>query len=181
MPSRELRPGALAAQDDSPLPGLSVDQVGIVVRDLNRAMELYSSLFRTVGRWQGWTYGPKLMTSSTFRGQPGVFSMRLALAGSSPQIELIEPLAGPSIYHEWLRERGEGLHHLGCRVRSLEDGVANLKAAGYEMLQSGVGYGRDGDGGFAYFDTVVDFGVLLEVIEVPKRRLEPEFAWPTRA
>ena len=44
--------------------------------------------------------------------------------------------------------------------------------------QTGGGYGLDGDGGYAYFDTVASFGVILELIEVPKRRREPDFVWP---
>ena len=28
--------------------------------------------------------------------------------------ELLQPLEGPSIYKEWLEERGEGLHHVAC-------------------------------------------------------------------
>jgi len=157
---------------------LAVDQIGIVVRDLERAMDTYSSMFPALAPWQGWTYGPETLTSSTLRGEEGQFSMRLALAGSGPQIELIEPVAGPSIYREWLDQRGEGLHHVGSWVASLHDGMARLQDAGYELLQSGVGFGQDGTGGFAYFDTITDLGVILEVIEVPRRRRSPEFTWP---
>ena len=53
-----------------------------------------------------------------------------------------------------------------------------MVAAGYDLLQSGYGYGLDGDGGYAYFDTERDFGIIVEALEVPRRRREPDFTWP---
>lgn len=53
-----------------------------------------------------------------------------------------------------------------------------MVSAGYDLLQSGHGYGLDGDGGFAFFDTIDDFGILLEGIEVPRRRRPPDGVWP---
>jgi methylmalonyl-CoA/ethylmalonyl-CoA epimerase len=114
------------------------------------------------------------MAESSFRGAPGSFAMRLALAGSNPQIELIQPLSGPSLYHEWLAERGEGLHHLGMRVGDLAAAVGELERSGHRVLQSGRGYGQDGDGGFAYLDTTAELGVVLELIEAPAVRRPPE-------
>jgi methylmalonyl-CoA/ethylmalonyl-CoA epimerase len=146
------------------------DQIGIVVRDLESAIERYSATFDCT-RWVIYTYGPQSVKEPTFRGGPGTYEMRLALPDSDPQVELIQPLKGPSLYHEWLDEHGEGLHHIGMRVPDLDEGI---RERGYPVLQSGRGYGLDGDGGFAYLDTEKDLGVILELIEVPKRRREPE-------
>lgn len=159
------------------LAGRPVGQVGIIVRELEPALERYSSLWG-LGPWNGYVYGPATVPVLTFRGEPGRYSMRIALAGQSPQVELLEPLEGPSIYDEWLESRPEGLHHLGVYVESLETAIASMGDAGYELLQSGAGYGLDGDGGYAYFDTERDFGVILEALEVPRRRREPDFTWP---
>jgi methylmalonyl-CoA/ethylmalonyl-CoA epimerase len=153
--------------------GLRPDQIGIVVEDLDRAARRYSEIF-DCGRWSVYTYGPALLREPTFRGGTGTFEMRLALAGSGPQIELIQPLRGPSLYHEWLADHGEGLHHIGMRVPDLLAGIRDMEARGFALLQSGRGYGLDGDGGFAYFDTSAELGVILELIEVPARRREPD-------
>ena len=75
-------------------------------------------------------------------------------------------------------QRGEGLHHLGFWVDSLTEAAAEFTASGYEAIQTGAGYGLDGDGGYAYFDTSAELGVILELIEVPKRRREPDFVYP---
>jgi methylmalonyl-CoA/ethylmalonyl-CoA epimerase len=159
------------------LAGRPVGQVGIIVGDLDRALERYSSLWG-LGPWNGYLYSPETVPALTYRGEPGRYSMRIALAGRAPQVELVEPLEGPSIYHEWLESRPEGLHHLAVYVESVDRSIGSMAAAGYGLLQSGYGYGLDGDGGYAYFDTERDFGVILETIEVPRRRREPDFTWP---
>ena len=91
--------------------------------------------------------------------------MRLALHGSDPQLELLQPLEGEDILREWLERRGEGLHHLGYEVRSLDETMKRMAEAGYECIQHGYGFGADGSGGFAYFDTERELGYLVEAVE----------------
>jgi hypothetical protein len=157
--------------------GRAPDQIGILVPELEAALEHYERIWGG-GPWRVFTYGPKWIPRLTYRGQPGAYSLRLAISATRPQIELVEPLEGPSLYEEFLEQGRSGLHHLGFWVDSLESAVASFAAAGYEPLQAGAGYGLDGDGGYAYFDTERDFGVILEAIEVPKRRREPDFVYP---
>jgi hypothetical protein len=115
----------------------------------------------------------------TYMSQRGEYVVDIALAGSRPQIELIQPIQGPSIYHDWLQHHPYGLHHLGVMVDSVVAGVENMERAGYKLVQSGAGYGLDGDGGYAYFDTVEQLGLIVELIEVPVRRRAPDFNWPS--
>jgi methylmalonyl-CoA/ethylmalonyl-CoA epimerase len=159
------------------LEGRAPDQIGILVRDLEEALERYDRIWGG-GRWRVYTYGPKLVPRLTYRSEPARHEARIALTAGSPQLELVEPRIGPSIYEEWSTRHGEGLHHLGFWVESLAGAIAEMAAAGYEVVQSGAGYGLDGDGGYAYFDTDRELGVVLEAIEVPARRREPEFTWP---
>ena len=47
-------------------------------------------------------------------GRPAEYRMRIALANVGPlRIELIEPLEGDTVYAEFVREHGYGVHHLG--------------------------------------------------------------------
>jgi catechol 2,3-dioxygenase-like lactoylglutathione lyase family enzyme len=153
--------------------GRPVGQVGIVVRDLERSAR---KLSRTLGAgpWRVFTYSGEILTERTYRGEPGEFAVRIALNPQTPMIELLEPLEGPSIYHEWLDRHGEGLHHLAFWVESLDDAIESMARAGYPLLQSGRGFGASGDGGFAYFDTEADLGVIYEAVEPPSDRREPE-------
>ena len=159
------------------LRGRPIGQIGIVVPDIERALDRYSNLWG-VGPWIGYTYGPDTIPHLIYRGKPGRCSVRIALAGQSPQIELLQPLAGPSVYDGWLETRGEGVHHLAVMVELIHDAIKAMEISGYALLQAGYGYGLDGDGGFAYFDTHHDFGVIIEMLEVPKRRRKPDFTWP---
>lgn len=161
----------------SAIDGRPPDQIGILVANIETALERYEASWGG-GPWRIFTYGPGRIPWLTYRGQPGTYSLRLAISSAKPQIELVEPLEGPSIYEEFIERGGRGLHHLGFWVDSLVEAVGSFEAAGYEQIQAGGGYGLDGDGGYAYFDTERDFGVILEVIEVPKRRREPDSVWP---
>jgi methylmalonyl-CoA/ethylmalonyl-CoA epimerase len=148
-------------------------QIGILVPDLAEGIRKWSTI---LGRkdWLVYTYGPDSVPEMTYRGKPGEYSMRLALIGSQPQVELIEPLAGPSIYHEWIDEHGYGQHHIGFWVDSIDEVNTQSFDAGIGLTQTGKGYGLNGDGGFAYLDTLGTLGVILEAIEVPSARRPSE-------
>jgi len=53
-----------------------------------------------------------------------------------------------------------------------------MAAKGYALLQSGRGFGVDGDGAYAYFDTERDLGCLVEAIELPSAMPDPEYRYP---
>lgn len=160
-------PDGLAALAALRAPGTAaVHQVGIVVADLDAAVAEHS-LLRGAGGWRLDTFGPESVDELTVRGAPAAFSMRLAFHGDDPEIELIQPLDGPSIYAEWLAERGSGLHHLAIAVTSLADAMATMESAGFPTLQAGRGFAPGGSGGFAYFDTAAALGYLLEAVELP--------------
>jgi catechol 2,3-dioxygenase-like lactoylglutathione lyase family enzyme len=160
-----------------PIAGRPPDQVGILVPDLDEALERYSRLWG-LGGWRGFHYDADTLPTSSYRGEPGRYRVTIAISDTKPQIELLLPEAGPSIYHEWLETRSHGLHHLGFWVESAAAASAQMEAAGYTVTQAGAGYGLDGDGGYAYLDTERDLGVVLELIEVPARRRTPDFTYP---
>jgi methylmalonyl-CoA/ethylmalonyl-CoA epimerase len=49
---------------------------------------------------------------------------------------------------------------------------------GFDVAQSGAGFGLDGDGASAYFDTVDAFGCYFEAIVGPKVLPQPELQFP---
>ena len=139
-------------------------QVAIVVHDVREAADRYSKLWGI----EDWTFvenGPENMTGLHYMGEPADFSMRLALTGSDPQLELLQPLEGPSILADWLERRGEGMHHLGVLVASVDETIAQMAEAGIACVQHGYGFGADGSGAFAFFDTEAELGCLIEAIE----------------
>lgn len=161
-------PGGIAA----------VDQVAVVVRDLDRAMERYTNELG-IGPWAVYTFSPDWIRAMTFRGREQGYSMKLALAQVGPVMyELIEPVEGPNSYEEFLDEHGEGLHHLGYFVEDIDAEIRNMESKGFPLLQSGRGMGTANDGAYAYFDTEAAFGCILEAIEMPQEMPDPERTYP---
>jgi methylmalonyl-CoA/ethylmalonyl-CoA epimerase len=155
-----------------------IAQVAIIVENLETAVENYWKLFG-IGNWHFYTYGKPLVKTMTYQGQPGDYRMRVALSYLGPmRIELIEILEGDTVYADFVREHGYGVHHFGVLVENMEEALARAEAAGLMMTQDGAGFGQDGDGHYAYLDTEDQIGVTLELIERPKGRMPPEKVYP---
>ena len=158
----------------------SIVQIGVVVPDLREGLERWSSDLG-LGPWIGFHFTPETVKDFTYRGRPAEYGIDIAMTGSGPQVELIQVHGDRSLYHEWTDVHGYGIQHLGIRVDDMSPVKEEMLAAGYEILQSGHGYGAAGDGEFVYFDTLADFGTIFELIEIPKERREADFVWPPAA
>lgn len=155
-----------------------IAQVAIIVKDLEEAVENYWSLFG-IDDWHFYTYGRPLVKSMTYQGQPSDYKMRVALSHLGPmRIELIEMVEGDTVYADFVDEHGYGVHHFGVLVEDMEVAIAEAEAAGLTMTQDGAGFGRDGDGHYAYLNTEDKIGVTIELIERPKGRMPPEKVYP---
>lgn len=73
------------------------------------------------------------------------------------QLEVLEVKEGPAIHVEWLKERGEGIHHVGMFVEDFEKTLQEFQEKGIRILHLGRARMR-----FAYMDTKPFF---LEIIE----------------
>lgn len=155
------------------LDGSAPFQIGFVVRDLDRFVaELDARL--AAGPWRGWIFGPQ-GRGREYRGSSAEWTLRLVLNDRSPQYEVIEPVAGPSIHADWLRDHGDGFHHVGYVVRSLDRTTAEMEAAGHPVIARIHSFGADGDGAAAYYDTADTLGFLVEAVEPPARMPAPDF------
>ena len=155
-----------------------IDQMALIVRDLDESLRRYWETLG-IGPWKVYTYGPPLVPRMTYRGKVQSYRMRLAFTQvGNLQLELIQPLLGESIYQEHLDRHGQGLHHIGVFVASLDEAISEATDNGYVVIQSGRGYGKAGDGGYAYLDTEESLGTTLELIEVPRERVPPEMEFP---
>jgi len=156
--------------------GSPIKQVAVVVRDLRRSVRAYADLLG-VGPWTAYELGPDVLRDMEYLGAPARFGLRHALAwDGDTQLELVEPTEGPSIFSDHLREHGEGLHHVGIYVPDHALAVSQAERAGFRLLQRARGFGRGGDGAFAYFappDAAVP--MIVELIEAPAVRRDPLF------
>ena len=105
------------------LQGLEIIQVAVVVRDVEAYATRQSSLLGN-GPWRVYEFGPHTMVRYEHRGAPATGRTLVALNDTHPQIEILQPLSGRSIHQDWLDEHGEGLHHVGAVVESVDAIVA---------------------------------------------------------
>ena len=170
-------------EDSRPKPKLTflqngVAQVALIVKDLDKTVENYWHFFG-IGPWHFYTYGKPLVKKMSYHGEPAEYKMRVALSWIGPlRIELIEVLEGPTVYTDFIKEHGYGVHHFGVLVENMAEAISEAEEAGLMMTQDGSGFGKDGDGHYAYLNTEEIIGTTIELIERPKGRLKPEKIYP---
>ena len=162
--------------DQSPLLAPPFKQCAVVVEDLDEAVRRWAELLG-IGPWTAYRLEPPRLKEMLYHGEKVEFSLRHALAWQGElQFELVQPLGGPSIFADHLADHGEGLHHIGKYVPDHPQAVTEALGAGFVPLQSARGFGAEGDGAFAYFQAP-GVSMIIELIEAPKVRIEPEFVY----
>jgi methylmalonyl-CoA/ethylmalonyl-CoA epimerase len=155
-----------------------IGQIAFVVRDLEASRQAFFHDL-LIGPWSVYVFGSPRVKDMTYRGRRQDFRMRVAFAMcGETQIELVQSLQGPNLYEEFLEHCGEGVQHLGIHVSDMATATQQMQALGYEVIQSGRGYGVQGDGAFAYFSTGDRLSTLIELIQLPKERFPPDFVYP---
>src|SRR3981081_2329792 len=123
-----------------------IAQGAFVVRDLEARMHAFCADFG-IGPWSIYAFEPPRVKDMTYRGQRQDFRMRVAFAMcGDTQIELVQSVAGPNLYEEFLAQCGEGVQHLGVHVADMDSATRQMQAPGYELIQSGRRYGGRGAG-----------------------------------
>jgi hypothetical protein len=79
------------------------------------------------------------------------------------ELELIQPIEGESIYFDFLREHGPGLHHIRFNIPELQPIVDYLTQNKFEVSQMGSGL-RPGTV-WANFNTESLVGFTIEVMK----------------
>ena len=92
------------------------DQIGIVVKDIEKAANLYRALFNFKGNIDI----VEQEASVVCRGESGTYKMKKIMDFfGGKQLEIVEIIdaEGPNLYSEYLDEGREGLHHLGIYIK----------------------------------------------------------------
>ena len=137
-----------------------VTQVGILVKDLDKVMQFYSSTFG-IGPWV-----VKEGEYSALKVRDQVYSCKtkVAWAKFGPiELELFEVREGRSLHSEFLDKGREGVHHLGFVVskEEREQIIAELAKVGIGVAQGATIQ----DVSYAFLDTEKIGGVFFELIE----------------
>ena len=162
-------------------------QVAFVVFDVDKTIERLWNVFG-IGPWQidirdyNSALDNAMIKDMMYRKKPGRFSYKMAETALPDGfiLEYIQPTSGENIYSDFLREHGEGMHHIGWHiVNSAEEfsrvtGV--LEAQGFPCIQSARVYASQ----MAYFDTTSVLNTILEVSfrDPAKTRPAPHAIYP---
>jgi glyoxalase/bleomycin resistance protein/dioxygenase superfamily protein len=154
-------PGAPTSGPALPF-GAKLSQFAFVARDLKAVSAYWSRLGLPPIELSRSPIGDR-----RYRGQPGTFEQEIGFQRhGAVAFEWIHSLAGPTVYDDFLKAHGEGLHHLGLDVAEFDKAVQAWTAAGFPVAQSGTWgqIGKPGSGRYAYLDTEPAGGVYLEAL-----------------
>ena len=118
-----------------------------------------------IGPWQIHTFQPPDLFDTTLRGKPEPYTMKIAAARiGNIQWELIQPLSGSSgLVGGFLKDKGEGLHHVAIAVEDFDKTVAALEKHGIGTVMTG----RFRESAYAYLDTGPALGFITEILKMP--------------
>jgi methylmalonyl-CoA/ethylmalonyl-CoA epimerase len=135
-----------------------VDQIGVVVPNLEAAMDAYIATFGVP-----FQVFEADQTTSEFSGSSPRFRIRIAVALAGVlSVELIQPVSGVTLYSKHLESRGPGVHHIGVHVASLAKTRKALTSVGYQPILDGRIRGL---GKFAYLEAP-DMHCILEPLQL---------------
>ena len=141
-----------------------VVQIGIIVKDVEKTASAYAELFG-IPRPAVVPIADDSFAHTIYHGQASKAKGKAAFFDLGPvQMELIEPLGAPSTWEEFLRTKGEGLHHIAFKTQDMGAAREFLASKGLETIQQG---GWDG-GQYAYVDCSKQLGTILELLHDDK-------------
>jgi methylmalonyl-CoA/ethylmalonyl-CoA epimerase len=126
-----------------------VNHVGIVVRSLDEALDLYVKTF-------GFERS-EIMT----REEMGMRSATISLGEVT--FEIMEPIDDQSGIHAFLQKRGEGLHHVSLEVDDMRKERTSLESKGIHFLETEARYVDNSYVSFIH--PKFTKGVLIELVQ----------------
>lgn len=132
-----------------------------VTADLDAALRHWT---RDLGAGPFFVFEVPILPGQLYYGEPTEVSMKVGFGFSGGVlIELLQQTNdGPSPFLDFLRERGEGLHHIMPRI-GFDAGHARLSAAGHKIAYAGT---MPGGERFCLFDTRAANGSYVELMEL---------------
>jgi len=140
-----------------------ISQIGVVVKDMDQAVEYYSSLFG-IGPFTVYEFVPE---KHWFMEEPSYLKLMMGKATwGNLEFELIQPIEGRSFHKEFLETHGEGIQHLGFFVPNYDEMFNQFLKAGFKPVMRAESYVETYKGYLraTYFDTRRFGGIMFEII-----------------
>lgn len=116
-------------------------QIAVLTRDLEKAMQAWVDNLG-IGPWTVLTFTEDSVKNLKVDDKPVTEPFKFLIAISwvgDMQFEIIQPVYGPTIYEQYLQEKGEGLHHIKEQIPDdqIEAVLANYRSKGIGVMQTG--------------------------------------------
>ncbi len=130
-----------------------IDHIGIAVHDLEQAIAFYRDTYG-IAQWERIELPERHMV------------VGVCHVGDS-MLELIAPTSDEAAFSRFLRERGEGLHHIAYEVDDLDAALRTVEGRGVRLVDA---QGRPGihHTCVAFLHPKATMGVLTELVELPR-------------
>jgi catechol 2,3-dioxygenase-like lactoylglutathione lyase family enzyme len=147
---------------DAMIKDQKMTQVGVVVRDIEQASKAWAS-FLGLEEVPEWSIAAGHESRPTqYKGKPSGATAKLAFFQlENITIELIEPLEGPSTWHDFLETHGPGIHHIAFDVGNMKQTVEQMEQSGIKEEQ----HGGWGSGEYAYMNGSGSIELIVELLE----------------
>jgi methylmalonyl-CoA/ethylmalonyl-CoA epimerase len=97
-----------------------IDHIGIVVHDIEASLKIYTEAL-----------GLNLSQVET----NDAYKVKIAfLPVGDTLVELLQPMGEGTMMADFLKDRGEGVHHIAFRVGDVDASLAKLKALGIPLI-----------------------------------------------
>ena len=152
------------ANEKGPSSSWKLEQIGLVVRDMERALERFSHL--------GFgPFNPKVLPPGDkewVKGKPTRAGVKvMATIVGNVELELCQPVSGDSPHQDYLNSKGEGIQHVLFAVENLQEEIDRLTGLGCSVLLRASFGDEEGSGGLAYVDLDAS-GLIVELAQRPK-------------
>lgn len=107
----------------------NIEHIGIAVKDLDEANEVYAKLFGKP------SYKTEVVESESVK--TSFFKV------GNQKIELLEGLHEESIITKYIEKKGEGVHHIAFEVDNINQEIERLKQEGFVVLSDTPKQGAD--------------------------------------
>ena len=130
-----------------------IDHIGIAVHDLDAGVEFYRQAYG-VTEWERISLPERHMAVAVCR------------IGDT-LLELITPTSDDAAFARYLRDKGEGVHHIAYEVDDVEAALRTVEGRGVRVVDA---HGRPGIHGtcVAFLHPKATFGVLTELVQLPR-------------
>ena len=127
-----------------------IDHIGIAVKDLNNATQIYKMIFE-----------------KDFAGEEDIEEQKVKVVFfkiGETKIELVQSTSVDGNISKFIEKKGEGIHHIAIKVKDINSVLKKFKDNGIRLIDEKARIGAGGNK-IAFLHPKSSNGVLIELVE----------------